>query len=234
MARVRWTRSQRAEAIEELHAYSINCETRELWIQADAGLAEDGVTWASANTFIKNLRFLQSLGAAPILVHQCSCGGDWNYGIAIYDAIKASKAQVAILAHAHARSMSSIIPQAAKLRLIMPNADFLIHFGSLEVGGDAKSAIAEAKWCEQLNERMLDLYASRCARGPYFRRRKWSRERIKQHYLIPTMDEKREVYMDAYEAVDKGFMDAVVGTRGYENLEAVHLGVAQLGRRKRV
>lgn len=226
------TRDQLAETVKAVHDHGINCETREIWLMSAPANEEDGIDYVCANTFIKNLRILQSHSTLPILIHQCTCGGEWSYGIAIHDAIKASKAPIALLAHAHARSMSSIIPQAAKLRIIAPNADFLIHFGTLGLDGDARSVVAEAEWCKQLNERMFDIYAARCARGPYFRRKKWGREKVKECYLRPVMNEKREVYMDAAESVDKGFMDVVLGAPGFETLEAVQQTVSQLGKRR--
>jgi len=153
----------------------------------------------------------------PIIIHQCTCGGDWNYGIAIYDAIAFSDSYTVLLAHAHARSMSSIIPQAANRRIIMPNADFMIHFGTNSFDGDGRSFEAEGKWSEFLNTRMIDIYSQKCSRGPLFRRRKYSREKVRQ-YLREQMNSRREWYMTSEESVDMGFMDGVFGHPGFTTL----------------
>ena len=106
----------------------------------------------------------------------------------------------------------------------MPNADFMIHFGSASYEGDARSFSAEGKKVDEINRRMIDIYVHRCARaGPFFRRRKWSREKIRT-YLWEQMNERREWYMDAIEAVDMGFMDGILGKAPYRTLdEAVKL-----------
>jgi ATP-dependent protease ClpP protease subunit len=210
--------SQRSEQIYDLHEFGINPDTREIVLMSSATNPEDGIDWTCANTFIKNLLLLNSMNHTPILVHQCTCGGEWNYGIAIYDAITASPSPVVLVAHAHARSMSSIIPQAAKQRVIMPNADFMIHFGTSGYEGDSCSFVAEGQQNNRLNLRMLEIYTAKCARGHFFRRNKYSRDRVRE-YLRRQMNERREWYMTAGEAVDLGFMDAVFGTPGFKTYD---------------
>jgi ATP-dependent protease ClpP protease subunit len=219
---VRRTISQRSELINDFHSYGINPDTREIVLMSAPDNAEEGIDYVSANTFIKNLLLLNMMNHTPILVHQITCGGDWNYGMAIFDAIAASPSPITLLAHAHARSMSSIIPQAAKRRVIMPNADFLAHFGTDGFEGDTRSFIALGKQAESLDTRMLDIYTSKCAKGPFFKRNKYSRERIRE-YLKRQLNDKREWYMRPDEAVDKGFMDGVFGTAGFRTFEEIRL-----------
>jgi len=204
----------------KFHDYGVNLDTREIVLQSEPENAEDGLDYISANTFLKNLLLLNSLNHRPILVHQCTCGGKWNYGIAIFDAINASPSPVTLIAYAHARSMSSIIPQAAKKRVLMPNADFLIHFGTSGFDGDSQSFVAEGRKNEELNRRMIDIYSLRCARGPFFRRRKWSREKVRQ-YLREQMNIRREWYITPEEAVDLGFMDGIFGKPGYRTYDEI-------------
>jgi len=218
MRRPRRTVSQRSELTYDLHEFGLNLDTREIVLQSAPENADDGLDYVSANRFIKNLLLLNSLNHQSILVHQCTCGGEWNYGIAIFDAINASPSPVTLIAHAHARSMSSIIPQAARKRVLMPNADFLIHFGTQSYEGDSQSFVAEGDKAKELNRRMIDIYSLRCARGPFFRRRKWSREKVRQ-YLREQMNVRREWYMTPEEAVDMGFMDGIFGKPGYRTYE---------------
>ena len=213
--------SQRCELTYALHEYGLNLDTREIVLQsAVTDSSEDGLDFKSANTFIKNLLLLNSLNHQSILIHQCTCGGEWNYGIAIFDAINASPSPVTLIAHAHARSMSSIIPQAAKKRVIMPNADFLIHFGMQGYAGDSQSFVAEGDKAKELNARMIDIYSQRCVRGPFFRKKKMSREKVRQ-YLREQMNIRREWYMMPEEAVDMGFMDGIFGKPGYRTYDEI-------------
>lgn len=213
----RRTISQRSELIGDVHEYGLNPDTREIWLYPGWCSPEGAIDHLTAAQFITNLRILESLGQGSVLIHSCTDGGLWNYGIAIYDAIVSTMVDTTLLAHANARSMSSIIPQAARTRVIMPNADFLIHYGSEGFDGNCQSFISEAKWAEVLTERMLTIYADRCVRGPWFRKKRWSRERIRE-WIRRQIDQKQEVYMDARQAVDYGFFDAVLGDPGYEDV----------------
>lgn len=220
----RRTTNQRSSLIHDLHEFDVLPDTREIFLTSNTA---DEVGFAmidhwAATRFIKNLRVLVSISTKPILVHMITCGGDWNYGMAIYDAIMEScnseaGAEVTVLAYAHSRSMSSIIPQAATRRVIMPNADFLIHFGSWGYNGTHRGGMSEADWARKIEERMLDIYADRCHEGQYWKRERMDKKAIKE-WLKEQMDRRQEFYMTPREAVDKGFMDAVLGDEDYETI----------------
>ncbi len=217
---VRRTISQRSELINDLHEFGINPDTREIVLMSNPENPEDGIDWTCANTFIKNLLLLDAVNHQPVLIHQCTCGGEWNYGMAIYDAIAASRSPVTVLSYAHARSMSSIIPQAAKKRVITANADFLIHFGGAGYEGDSRSFVAEGRQIDRADDQMLSIYVGKCIKGPFFRRNRYSKDRVRE-YLRRRMNEVREWYMTPAEAVDKGFMDGVLGTPGFRTLDEI-------------
>ena len=65
---------------------------------------------------------------------------------------------------------------------------------------------------------MLDVYVERCQYGEYWVERKMSPEKIKS-WLRNKMDKKQEFYMTPQEAVEKGFMDGILGDEGFENIE---------------
>jgi len=139
------------EVIESLHDYSLDPKNREIYLvgEQEAKIPDDdqepGVEFLMANRFIKNLRFLSLANENPILVHSKTCGGYWEEGMAIYDAIKACPCYVTILNYTHARSMSSIIFQAADNRVMMPNSYFLFHLGSTEFGGTERAFFSYAE-----------------------------------------------------------------------------------------
>jgi ATP-dependent protease ClpP protease subunit len=215
--------SQKSEMVYDLHHFGINIDTREIFLSSDLDYDynEAMLDHRAANKFVRNLQILNSLSDGPILVHMITCGGDWNYGMAIYDAIKTSKSDIIILAYAHARSMSSIIPQAAKWRVMMPNADFLIHDGTLGFDDmNYQSVVSEVKWSEKGRERMLDVYVERCREGQFFLRENMDDKAIKE-WLIDKINKKQEFYLTSREAVDYGFMDAVLGDDEFESISSL-------------
>jgi ATP-dependent protease ClpP protease subunit len=162
------------------------------------------------------------MGNDAILVHMMTCGGDWNYGMAIYDAIKNScdddrLSDVVILSHGHARSMSSVIPQAATWRVLMPHTEYLVHYGQYCDSGNYTNVMANAKWYMKSNDVMMDVYLTRIQEGDFFKRDQMDEKQIRQ-WLVDTIDKKQEFYMTAREAVDKGFADAVLGDEGFETI----------------
>ena len=211
--------AQRSNIIFDLHEYGIFLDTREIFLGSHYNrTSEDAeVDHAMAHNFIRNLSLLNTFGNTPIIVHMISCGGDWNYGMAIYDAIKSScddpkLSDVIVVAYAHARSMSSIIPQAATYRIMMPNTEFLVHWGSFYFDGNHKSGISMAEECKRLENVMLDIYANRCINSPYWEQTHKIKTEYKiKEYIRAIIDKKQEWYMSAGEAVEMGFMDAVLG-----------------------
>lgn len=218
--------SQRSEMIYDVHNFGIILDTREIFLSNNLNDEDPEIDHVVANNFIRNLQLLNSMNNETILVHMITNGGDWNYGIAIYDAIKNScddpnLSDIVILAYAHARSMSSVIPQAANYRVMMPNADFLIHWGTEAVEGNHTSVQSEARWCAFIAEQMLDIYYRRCKDGDFWKRQGILTENEIKGYLKENMDRKQEWYMTPRMAVDMGFMDAVLGDDNYETIASL-------------
>lgn len=204
--------------LANIHSYGVNPETREIYINtlhhmSDSG--ELGVDFSMAAQFIKNMHYLENLDTATIVIHCCSVGGDWNYGMAIYDAIKNSPCQTIYVAHAHARSMSSIMPQAADYRFIMPHCDFMIHYGTIALAEVSQAAKSSVDWNEKLSQDMLAIYSERCYNSHEFGTKGIPHSSPKSRKEIEEfLDEKMRYHVDwwlsAKEAVDYGFMDAVL------------------------
>lgn len=217
------TLDDRSTVLYDLHEYGINEITRELflhrYIHTEAETAGDcGVDYRMAVTFIKNLGFLDG-SKENILVHMQSRGGDWNDGIAVYDAIKASVAPVTILAYAHARSMTSIILQAADVRVLMPNCDFVVHYGWTSRGEDRFTPVMNQMEHEKrLNEVMLKIYAARCKGSEFFVDE--PKTGI-MSYIKMQLADKTDWILSAKEAVMYGFADGVLGTKGFETIKKI-------------
>lgn len=217
------TLDDRSTILYDLHEYGINEVTRELflhrYIHNESETTGDcGVDYRMAVTFIKNLRFLNG-SRENILVHQQSRGGDWNDGIAIFDAIKASVAPITILVYAHARSMTSIILQAANMRVLMPNCDFVVHYGWTSRGEDRFTPVMNQMEHEKrLNEVMLKIYAARCKDGEFFRGQ--TKAEV-ANYIKLQLQDKVDWILSAKEAVMYGFADGVLGAKGFETIKKI-------------
>lgn len=208
-------------AIEEMHKYGINLRDFSVYLTGtekvlqgdDTDFSEPGVEYQMATAFIKNLQILSGRDPKkPILVHMKSCGGDWDEGMSIYDAIRACPNPITILAYTHARSMSSLILQAADKRVLMPHSYFMFHEGTLgfELKSTTKAVQSYAEWDRKIiSPTMLAIYAHALKhRGK--RHAGWSLGRIKK-MLKDKMDRKEDVYLTAEEAVEWGFADEVFG-----------------------
>jgi len=207
--------------IEDVHLFGVDACNRTIYLHAyydDFAEEEIGVDYRMANNFIKNITILNSVGNSNILIHQQSVGGDWNYGIAIYDALLTSPSTTTMVAHAWSRSMSSITIQACDNRVLMPNADFMVHLGSVYVGGPSKEVYNDIAECKKADEKMLRIYASRCTDGPFFKN--YTKEEIIE-YIREKMDQKLDWWLTAKEAVDYGFVDGILGTPRFETIAKI-------------
>lgn len=216
--------SQRSEMLYDVHNYGIIIDTREIFIAPSLSdnLSDAMIDHTVCHQFIRNLQILNSMGRDTILIHMVTCGGDWNYGIAMYDAIKNScddeeLSNIVTLSYAHARSMSSVIPQAATWRVLMPNTDFLVHYGQYAEEGNYSNVMANMAWYQKSNAVMMNVYLERIREGQFFKREGWDDKQVLR-WLRDTIDKRQEFYMTPRDAVDKGFADAVLGDDGYETI----------------
>ena len=209
-------------ALEHLHSYNINVATREIFLHSyltQSSEEEGGVEYKMATTFIKNLSLLNLISQKDILVHIHTIGGDWHDGMAIFNALEFSKSKVSMLGYASVSSMSSIILQAAHTRILTPDAEFMIHWGSMAVEGHSLCVESSAEQNKRSNNRMLSIYAEKCIDGKFFEG--YSLSRVK-NYIRKKINSLGDWWMTAEEAVDYGFADAVLGkTQNYEKIECL-------------
>jgi ATP-dependent protease ClpP protease subunit len=196
-----------------LHEYDIDVQSRHIYLMGiDRGYeqitdpGEPGVDYTMANRFIRNLNICMRFSKEPIVIHMKTCGGDWVEGMAIYDAIRACPNPVTILSYSHARSMSSIILQAADKRVLMPNSYFMYHDGTLAFEGTFKQVYSEASFHRAAKETMLDIYAREMQQEGEF---KGASLKAIKAYLVQEMDKKEDVYLTARQAVKLGLADEI-------------------------
>ncbi len=203
---------------EIIHSYHYDSTNNEIYLFGIQDYAagnlesedyeEPGVEYCMANRFIINLNL--AIGAAkkgePIIVHMKTNGGDWYQGMSIYDAIKVCQNPVVIINYTYARSMSSIIFQAADRRIMMPHSHFMYHEGDYGDSGTMKQVRTNLQWYDKSNDAMLDIYVARMRQSM-----KWKdkpRRFIRDH-LVTQMNLKEDVWLDAKGAIENGFADEI-------------------------
>jgi len=205
------------ESIKFVHDYDFDPVGFQIYLvgREEPGLSEmemgePGVEYRQATRFIKNLDILTNIDPArAILVSMKSCGGDVHEGMAIYDAIMAAPNPVTIVSYTHARSMTSIILQAANKRILMPSSYFMFHAGDYSFEGTTKQFHTYAEFSKKtFDDTMCSLYAERMKYTVGSKMATWKEERIIK-WLHDEMDKKEDVYLTAVEAVNLGFADEI-------------------------
>ncbi len=169
-------------------------------------LDEPGVEHVMATRLIKNLRLLQSDSGSDIFIHMKTCGGFETEGFAIYDAIRFCPCHVTILNYTHARSMSSIILQAADLRVMMPNSYFMIHWGEEEISGEQQKVLSWAEWERKREPRFIGVYLDQMEGSKKFGG--WKRRDI-ERMLREKIGARTDVILTPQETIDWGLADEV-------------------------
>lgn len=202
--------------VYDVHEFDIDVEKRDIFLFGREEVymddeQEPGVDYRMANRLIKNIRILQAISDEPILIHMKTNGGFWEEGMAIYNAIKSCPNYVVILNYTHARSMSSIILQAADYRAMMPDSTFMYHDGTFSFEGTVKQLHTEYAEVNKAGARMMDIYMNVTEDAPA-----WEGKNRKARYrsMKDQMNRKEEVYLDAQQAVDHGFADEIFGADG--------------------
>jgi ATP-dependent protease ClpP protease subunit len=208
--------------VDQIHGNNLDVLGNHLYLMGEEAYAdndgagdEPGVEYLMANRFIKNMNILMRRNPnTPILIHMKTCGGTWEEGMAIYDMIKSCPVPVTILNYTHARSMSSIIFQAANKRVMMKNSTFMFHDGTLGIEGTVKQVESYVDFGKISTETMLDIYVENMKRRGKFAKK--SKEFIR-NWLREQMDKKEDVYLTAQQAVEYGLADEIFGGDGQYN-----------------
>lgn len=208
--------------ISIIHQYNIDVPNREIFLHSYVLDSEEpGIDYRCAVTFEKNLRYLSLLSNDPILVHMHIPGGEWQDCLGMYDCIAACPCNVAIIAYAKAESSSSVLLQAADLRILMPNTNVLIHYGFLSLDGEhSKAAVSSIKWNEEECDKMIDIFTDRCMESEMAKEKNWKKMMAKKH-IVSQLANKCDWILNAKEAVDYGFADGIFGTKNFTSIDAI-------------
>jgi ATP-dependent protease ClpP protease subunit len=192
--------------------YSLNIPERIIYVNSEGqseAVGESGTDFQMFTRFLKNLDILNTISEEPVKVKTANIGGDWNYGMAMYDAIRHSRSPIDFYLYAYACSMGSIIPQAARTRYISANADFLVHLGGAAFEGNLKTVNANLEFYNTKTPVMLDIYARRCVTSPFFSEKQMTEADIAA-FIAEQVDKKDEWWMTSQEAIHYGFADKLI------------------------
>jgi ATP-dependent protease ClpP protease subunit len=209
--------------LQSVHSYNIDIKNREIFLHSYVGESEadPGVDYRAAIVFEKNLRYLNLLSNEPILIHMHIPGGDWEDCMAIYDSIKHSKSKTIILAYGKVQSASGIIFQSPTTRVLMPNVNVLIHYGSISLDSEHSKAAAESvQWNERECDKMIDIFVDRCMQSNMAKEKNWKRMMAKKH-IQSQLASKCDWILNAQEAVTYGFADGILGDKKYPHIDSL-------------
>ena len=214
---------EEAYLLDALHDQSIQPITREIYLHGhyDGDAVEGGeagVDWRMDSAFVKNLHYLERQSDDPILIHLWTAGGDWTDGIAIHNVIAASQCQIVILAHRAARSMSSIIFQAADKRVLQPDAGMMLHYGHNYFGGTGLEAKTNQKVNDRLDDRMIEIYAEKMLE---VEKHKKKRLDTVANYVRKQLKEHSDWWITSEQAVEEGLADGIFGQEGFDSIDAI-------------
>ena len=202
------------DLVFQVHNHDVDTESNHIYLfSVDRGYdvnesdQELGVDHVLASRFIKNFNMcMRKKPKSPILIHMKICGGNWEEGMAIYDTIKSCPWPVTILNYTHARSMSSIILQAASKSVLMPNSYFMFHEGTYAMEGTIKQIRSATAFDKRASSIMLDIYTKSMKEKGEFKGKTTKQIRT---WLINQMDKKEDVYLTAEQTVKYGLADEI-------------------------
>lgn len=203
------------DPVFQMHSYDVDLQSNHIFLMGtesyatglESAIGEPGVDYTMANRFIRNMNLCMRVNPnKPILIHMKSCGGDHSEGMAIYDTIKACPFPVTVLNYTHARSMSSLILQAANKRVMMPHSYFLFHEGTIAVDGTFKTVTSNVEFEKLRREEMVDIYVEVLKRDGKYKTRS---KKFIRAWVNEQMNQKEDVFLSSKFAVEMGFADQV-------------------------
>lgn len=141
-------------------------------IEGTIGVAEEwqfddaAARVATYERFREQVAAIAAIGCRDITVNIRSTGGDVNDALLIYEALRATGAQVTTRCYGYTASAATIVAQAASegRRQIAASSLYLIHNSLCAAEGNAAELEAGADMLRQTDARLAALYAARSGR----------------------------------------------------------------------
>lgn len=196
--------------VEDIHTLGLDVNNRTIYVgsEHENDGEEAGTDYKMAIKLIKNLDILNSISDKDIVLKMLNPGGDWAYGMAMYDAIKKSVAKVVCIVTGYVTSMGSIVPQACNERLITSHSNFMIHYGSYNDSGNFIQVKSGLDYSTTLNKIMLDIYVEKCLMSPFSSENNMTKKKV-ENFIKNKLNRNIDWWMSAEESVYYGFMDSI-------------------------
>lgn len=125
---------------------------------ADESKREDIV--ATKEEMAAEIKSLKNLKVNNIELHINSYGGDVNHGIAMYESLLESGAQVSVRIYGHTASIATVIAMSAPLerRIASINSMGLVHRARGWAQGVSSTIKAYAEWLEKTDDNIASIY----------------------------------------------------------------------------
>ena len=137
----------------------------------------------------KTIRAIQAVEGDTIEINIMSPGGSVIEGLAIFDALRSSGKKVVTRAMGQAASIASIIFMAGDVREVADNAEIMIHNAMVFAGGNKHELSSYIDRLDGIDKKLINIYASKT--------------NLNEDQVRELLD--NETFMDADEAVEKGF-----------------------------
>lgn len=155
------------------------------------------ITDMLANLVIAQMLYLESVDPnKDICVYINSPGGSVSAGLAIYDTMKHINCDVSTVCCGMAASMASVLLAAGTKgkRMILPNAEVMIHQPLGGAHGQATDILIHAHHIERMREKLNAILSEECEQPV---------EKIMK-------DTERDNFMSSSEALEYGLIDQIV------------------------
>lgn len=155
---------------------------------------------------------------AHIRVNIRSTGGDVNDALLIYEALRATGAQITTCCYGYTASAATIVAQAASegCRRVAPTSLYLIHNSLCSVEGNAEELEAEVELLRQTDQRIAEIYATR------------SNREMSDMAALMAENGGRGRWLSPAEVITEGLADAIEGatTPQTKSVESHESGVS--------
>jgi len=212
--------------LEDLHSFSVDHKNREIFVHRYHNNTDDSdVENKMSSMFIKNIRTLDQKPGSILIHLNAGGGGEWEEGMAMYDAITFAESYVTVLIYGCAYSMSSIIPQAADLRIMMPNSYMMCHYGSENFVDNHTNNLKYFNLSVGLSHKMVDIYANKIKKSPFVTKDKRIKDpdRFAEKFIKRKLEEG-DWYLTSEEAVYYGLVDDILGSERFPNIRSIKNG----------
>lgn len=157
---------------------------------------------ATYERFRESVAEIADLRNAHIVVNIRSTGGDVNDALLIYEALRATGAQVTTRCYGYTASAATIVAQAATegRREIAPSSLYLIHNSLCSTEGNAEELQAEVDMLRQTDRRLAAIYAERSGRS------------VEEIEALMSVNGGRGRWLAPDEAIAEGLADRLVAS----------------------